>query len=226
MPPGRTPFPTPGSPLPSCPLCASPGAPLREVAHGRRWHACGACGLLFVHPSDRPDPEAERAHYGTHHNDPADPGYRAFLARVADPLLARLPPGSRGLDYGSGPGPTLSRMLEEHGHRLALYDPYFAPEETVLRERYDFVACTETAEHFHRPGEEFRRLDGMLRPGGWLALMTGVLRDDRPLAGWRYARDPTHVCLYRPETLRWIAGRHGWALEEPHPDVALFRKPG
>jgi len=32
----------------------------------------------------------------------------------------KIAPISLGLDFGSGPGPTLSLMLEEQGHRVAI----------------------------------------------------------------------------------------------------------
>jgi len=175
-------------------------------------------------PADRVGADAERARYETHENDPADPRYRAFLDRLAVPLAERVPPGSEGLDYGSGPGPTLSLMLEERGFVMSIYDPFFQPERDVLARVYDFVTCSETAEHFFHPAEELARLDALLRPGGWLAVMTGVLTDDLIFADWWYVRDPTHVCFYTPWTLRWIAEHHGWSLERPSTNVALFRK--
>lgn len=175
-------------------------------------------------PGHRPNPEAERQHYGTHRNDPDDPGYRSFLDRLASPLTARLPAGARGLDYGSGPGPALAAMLEERGFATRIYDPFFAPDPEALEGRYHFITCTETAEHFFAPGAEFQRLDRLLHPGGWLGVMTEMLVDDAAFPKWRYARDPTHVCFYRPRTMEWIAARHGWMLEIPRPNVALFQK--
>lgn len=209
----------------ACPLCRADDVRPFAEAHGRRYLECGRCRMVSVAPEDRLDAEAERAHYGTHENDPADPGYRAFLDRLAAPLAERLPEGAEGLDYGSGPGPALPRMMEERGFRMAVYDPFFAPDATVLDRAYDFVTCTEVAEHFFAPADELDRLDGRLRPGGWLGVMTEILDDDRVLAQWRYARDPTHVCFYRAETMAWIAARHGWALERPHRNVVLFHKP-
>ena len=61
-----------------------------------------------------------------------DAGYRRFLSKLADPLMARLAPGARGLDYGCGPGPALAAMLREAGHEVALYDPFFAPDPAPL----------------------------------------------------------------------------------------------
>jgi hypothetical protein len=107
-----------------------------------------------------------------------------------------------------------------------VWDPFFAPDPRPLLGRYDFVACTEAAEHFFRPEREVARMFSLLRPGGWLGVMTQWMEEGRDLAGWRYARDPTHVVLYRVETLRWIAARAGAVLELASPGVALFRVGG
>ena len=167
----------------------------------------------------------EHEHYLRHNNDPRDPGYRRFLARLAQPLLQRLAPGSRGLDYGCGPGPALAAMLGEEGHRVALYDPFFYPDPAPLAESYDFITCSEAAEHFHQPAAEFRRLAAMLRPGAWLALMTCFQTDDHAFPAWHYHRDPTHVVFYREFTFRFIAAVHGLACEIPRKDVVLLRAP-
>lgn len=207
-----------------CPLCGSDDVTPLARAHGRDHLDCGDCGLAFLEPSQRPRPEAERARYETHENDPADAGYRDFLGRLFEPLAKRLPAGAEGLDYGSGPGPTLSVMLGEAGFPTAVYDPYFAPDPAALERTYDFITCTETAEHFFAPAAEFDRLDALLRPGGLLAVMTTLLTDEQAFENWWYARDPTHVCFYRPRTMEWIARRYRWDLERPHANVALFRK--
>ena len=208
-----------------CPLCGEEVIQPFARAHGRSYLECPTCLLVYMAPDDRLDLAAECAHYATHRNDPADRGYRRFLSRVADPLVQVVAPGAEGLDYGSGPGPTLSIMLRERGLRMECYDPIFAADGSALSRSYDFITCTETAEHFYRPGEEFDRLDNLLRPGGWLALMTELLSEEREFAQWRYARDPTHVCFYRRDTLGWIADHYGWSPQFPHSTVVLFRKP-
>lgn len=210
---------------PPCPVCHAPGPRLLVALEGRTYWRCGHCAARFLDPAHHPAAEAECAHYRLHENDPDDPGYRRFLAKLATPLLARLPPAASGLDYGCGPGPALARMLEEAGHRVALYDPFFFPQPEALQQTYDFVTCTETAEHFHRPAGEFARLTRLVRPGGWLAIMTCFQTDDSRFADWHYRRDPTHVVFYRAETFRWIAGTYGWSCETPGKDVAFLRRP-
>ncbi len=210
---------------PSCPLChGNEVDDFVEVDEKRYWR-CSACLLTFLDPDCRLAPEAEYAHYLSHENEINDPGYRAFLSRLATPLLEQLPAVSSGLDYGCGPGPALAHMLREAGHAVALYDPFFAKDETVLSATYDFVTCTEVVEHLFDPAGEFKRFDQLLRPGGWLGIMTGFQADDDTFAAWHYHKDPTHVVFYKRETLEFVAAGFGWQFECPTEDVALMRKP-
>jgi len=217
--------PAPGR-RPGCPVCSAPRAGFFLAVEGRDYWRCGTCLATFLDAAQLPDAATELAHYRCHQNEPADAGYRAFLDRLVAPLRQRLPAGARGLDYGCGPGPALAAMLREAGHPMAVYDPFFAADAAVLEGRYDFVTCTEAIEHFHRPAREFARLDRLLRPGGWLALMTEFQSGDQRFAGWHYRRDPTHVVFYREQTLRYLAARAGWHCEIPRRNVALLRKPG
>lgn len=210
----------------SCPVCGDPRTRAFCEVDGRTYGRCTLCHATFLDPVQLPDAAAELAHYRLHDNDPTDAGYRAFLNRLAEPLRRRLSTGARGLDYGCGPGPALAAMLREAGHPMAVYDPFFAPDARVLAERYDFVTCTEAIEHFHYPAREFARLARLLRPGGWLGLMTEFQSGDHRFASWHYRRDPTHVVFYREETLRYLAARAGWECEIPRRNVALLRKPG
>ena len=192
---------------------------------GQDYWRCQPCEATFLDPGQRLDLVTERAHYRTHENAIDDPGYRRFLAKLAVPLLERLPTNASGLDFGCGPGPALATMMREAGHRMALYDPCFAPDETVLSTRYDFVTCTEVLEHLHEPAEVFDRLGALSRPGGWLGLMTCFQTDDTRFARWRYRREPTHVVFYRQATLAKIAEARGWRAEFPTKDVAMMRMP-
>lgn len=212
-----------------CPVCEGRSCQtllsLQERGQRRDYWRCDTCQCRFLQADQRPGPEAEHAEYRLHHNDPGDDGYRRHLTQLSGPLLQRLDRPSEGLDYGCGPGPALADMLRTAGHTVALYDPLFQPDPGVLQRSYDFVTCTEVIEHFHHPAREFRRLHDLLRPGGWLGVMTRFQTDDARFAQWHYRRDPTHVVFYREETLRWLARHHGWTCEIPAPHVALFRRP-
>lgn len=211
--------------LVDCPVCRAPSSRHFIQIDRRDYWRCARCEATFLDPSQRLAAAEECAHYRHHQNDPNDPRYRRFLAKLADPLLAKLPPGMTGLDYGCGPGPALAAMLQEVGHRMALYDPFFQPDPAPLDATYDFITCTETTEHFHHPADEFDRFDRMLRAGGWLGIMTCFQTDDARFADWHYRRDPTHVVFYREATFGLIASAYGWSCEIPVKDVVLMRKP-
>jgi len=207
-----------------CPVCLGLQTTSFMVAGERRYWRCGQCEARFLDPDHFLSSEHEYNHYLLHENDTGDLGYRAFLAKLANPLLEKLQPVSSGLDYGCGPGPALAVMLTEAGHQVNLFDPYFHNDAQVLKGRYDFITCSETAEHFYRPWEEFHRLDSMLNNGAWLAIMTCFQTDDAAFQRWYYRRDPTHVVFYRQRTFAWLAKRFGWRCEFPVKDVALMQK--
>ena len=208
-----------------CPVCGQPETEPFQTAGGRVYRRCPHCAARFLVAAQRPSRAEEHAQYLLHRNDPDDPHYRRFLSKLAYPLLARLAPRSSGLDYGCGPGPALAAMLREAGHGMALYDPLFAPDPAPLDRPHDFVTCTEVAEHFHHPQAEFARLRGLVRPGGWLALMTCFQTDDARFAGWQYRHDPTHVVFYREATFHHLAQSWGWTCEVPVKDVVLMQRP-
>lgn len=207
-----------------CPVCEGSACRFFMIAEERTYLRCEDCLATFLQPSQLPSNDAERERYRQHRNDPDDTGYRQFLDQLATPLLQRLPPAQQGLDYGCGPGPVLATVLREAGHSVALFDPFFAPDQNVLAHTYDFITCTEVIEHFHRPADEFRKFDALLKPGGWLALMTTFQTDDAGFAQWYYRRDFTHVVFYREATLRYLARHYGWHCEFPCANVALLQK--
>lgn len=210
----------------SCRVCRNSELGRFACIDGKDYWHCNSCEAVFLDEACLPNRVDEHTHYCRHENDVNNPRYRAFVSRLGDPLLQHLKPGSEGLDYGCGPGPALAAILCEHGHAVSLYDPFFHTSIAALARQYDFVICCEVAEHFHQPHVEFARLDKLLRPGGFLGLMTSFRANDRPFANWHYRHDPTHVVFYREATLRSIAARFGWTCEVPRKDVAIMRKPG
>lgn len=208
-----------------CPLCLHP-ADYFCADRRRRFYRCPQCGLISADPASHLSPEVERANYDLHNNDPTDPRYRAFLNRLVEPLLARLQPGMVGLDYGCGPGPTLSSMLRQAGMVMHDYDPLYAPDETLLAREYDFVTCTEVVEHFNNPGAAWQQLGARVRSGGWLGVMTWTVPDPEPAAfrGWVYKGDPTHVGFYCSATFEWLGRELGFTVEVINERVVLMNK--
>jgi hypothetical protein len=204
------------------------GVPADSVFHrdpDRDYLACDRCRLVFVPSTQLPSAQTERAVYDLHQNDPGDAGYRAFLGRLFHPLRDRLRPGSLGLDFGSGPGPTLSVMFEEAGHAMRIYDPFYAPDRTVFDQRYDFITVTEVLEHVHHPAAELARLWNCLNPGGWLGVMTKMAIDPARFARWHYRLDPTHVRFYSRPTFEWLARHWNATADFVAADAVIFQKP-
>ena len=207
-----------------CPLCFQPDAPLFFEDH-RKFFRCKVCALVFVPPQHFLSPAAEKAEYDKHQNSAQDPRYRAFLSRLQEPLLQRLAPQCHGLDFGSGPGPTLSVMFQEAGHLMEIYDPFYAPDHGVLGRKYDFITASEVVEHLHDPRAELDRLWGCLKPGGLLGIMTKRVIDADRFARWHYKDDPTHVCFFSPATFHWLAERWQATFVMPANDIVIFDKP-
>jgi len=160
--------------------------------------------------------------YDRHENDPVDPGYRRFLSRLFNPVAALLSPGARGIDYGCGPGPALSRMFAEAGFPCANYDPFYAADRAVLERQYDFLVCSETIEHCRDPKDVFERFLELVRPGGVVGIMTQLVIDHAAFVNWRYIADPTHICFFSTETFRWMAKRYGIEAKSCEKSVTLF----
>jgi hypothetical protein len=184
-------------------------------------------------PEDHPSEADEIARYRTHEAGAGDPGHRAFLRRLVDPVVAALEAAVgteglgtlEGLDFGSGPRPVLSELFQAHGVRMRHWDPLYAPDPAPLAARYDLVVLTEVVEHLKDVKGTLDFLEARVRPGGWLALMTDPERGVVSLDRWYYLRDPTHVSLFRPETLEWVAHARGWTHRWLEPRVILYALP-
>jgi len=207
-----------------CPLCHKTDSRHFSRNRVRDYLSCQTCHLIFVPPEQYVSADDEKAHYDLHENHPTDPAYRQFLNRLWAPMCERVPPSSRGLDFGSGPGPTLSVMFEEAGYEMAIYDHFFAPTLSTLDQPYDFITATEVVEHLHHPGFELERLWSLLNPGGVLGVMTQLVPEQTPFADWYYLKDPTHVCFFSQSTCKWLAEH--WQAEPAFQGntVILFQK--
>jgi SAM-dependent methyltransferase len=207
-----------------CPLCRGGDIDPFYEDENRTYLKCLDCGLVFVPPCYWLSAEDEKAAYDLHENDPQDPGYRRFLSRLAAPLMERLEARQKGLDFGCGPGPTLPILLEAQGHRVDLYDPFYFNDPSVFHKQYDFICATEVVEHLRDPKRELAALFKMLRPGGWLGIMTKLVTDRHAFRQWHYIRDMTHICFYSRRTVDYLAQRFDARLDIAANDVMLLNK--
>ncbi|MCB0378308.1 MAG: methyltransferase domain-containing protein [Bdellovibrionales bacterium] len=207
-----------------CPLCNSPevGAFLTdEKRQWRYWH-CHQCDLVFRDPQSHLNKLQEKARYQEHNNSIENEGYVHFLTPVVEALLPYLKDGDVGLDYGSGPGPILDILFERKGYKVTNYDPYFAPHPQNLSRQYDFITCTEVAEHFYTPGLDFSKIFELLKTNGCLLVMTQMRPND--FESWYYRNDDTHVCFYSRQSMAWVAKRWDMDLLSTEGGLCLFKK--
>ncbi len=209
---------------PRCPLCSSKNHVPFFADKKRNYLRCSCCHLVFVPKRYWLSIEDERATYDLHENDAKDQGYRQFLSRLSLPLLEKLESNQKGLDFGCGPGPTLSALLEEQGQQMDLYDPFYYNDPSVFDKKYDFICATEVVEHLHDPNNNFEALFRMLKPGGLLGIMTKLVIDEDAFSQWHYIRDMTHVCFYSRDTFEYLAQRFNAELDFVTNDVIFLDK--
>jgi len=207
-----------------CPLCLSTLTDFYHRDKNRSYYQCNECELVFVPPEFRLDAQTEKAHYDHHENGLNDIGYRQFLSRLASPLLERLSPYSVGLEFGCGPGPALAEIFKEAGHRISLYDIYYYPDAAALHQTYDFVSATEVIEHLYYPDKVWTQWLSLIKPGGWLAIMTKQVTDLDGFINWHYKLDITHVVFFSRATFEFLAKRDNLALEFIGNDVIFLQK--
>jgi len=193
----------------ACPLCS--GTSQTYHMHGQReFLKCSLCLSVFLHPKDYISAEAELAHYNKHNNDPEDVRYQNFVKPIVSPILAGFSPEHSGLDFGSGSGSPIMKLLNDAHYIITQYDLFYHNHPEVLQQQYDYIACSETAEHFKEPHKEFTQLRNLLKPGGTLYVMTLRYNPDIDFSTWFYKTDPTHVFLYSDEAFEWIRQEFGF----------------
>lgn len=185
---------------------------------------CQTCFLVYVAPAFLPSQSDELNEYQLHQNSFDDEGYVAFLNRIVAPLTAHIQPGAHGLDFGCGPSPVLASLLKSAGMTMRVFDPFFANHASSLQQQYDFVTCTEAIEHFHAPGKEFSLLVSLLKPKGWLGIMTKRVISRERFATWHYKNDPTHVCFFSDATFHYLANVYHLSVDFISSDIVLMQK--
>jgi len=107
---------------------------------------------------------------------------------------------------------------------MAIYDPFYAPDLSVLETQYAFVTATEVAEHLHHPGRDLNKLWSCLKPGGTLGIMTKLALNQEAFRKWHYKNDPTHVCFFTRASFAWLGAQWQAELLFPAQDVILLGK--
>lgn len=191
--------------------------------HRREYLRCIHCDLVQVPAKFWLKPEQEKAEYDFHQNHFGDTGYERFLMRCAQPLLERLDSTAKGLDFGCGPAPVLCSLFAAQGYPMRYYDLYYWPNVSPLQQQYDFITATEVIEHLSNPKHTMELWMKILKPGGYLAIMTKRVKSLTAFQGWHYKNDPTHIAFYCEKTFEYLAATYSLQLTLIGSDVALLK---
>lgn len=187
----------------NCPLCNSTASLFCDKPK-HLFYKCNNCEGIFRPKHTFLTAEAEKEHYEKHNNDVFDKRYQAFVSPIVEAILHDFSPEAKGLDFGSGTGPVIAKMLTDKGFQVQNYDLFFANKPSLLNQKYDYVSCCEVMEHFQQPYQEFELLKCLLLPKGKLYCKTEIFNNQKPFENWYYKDDFTHVFIYQTKTLEWI----------------------
>lgn len=197
----------------SCALCGQNTTAFYDHHLDQTAWRCQACHAVFKDPEVHLSSTLEKARYDTHNNTLDNEGYVQYLTTFIDKAVWPFIQHGNALDYGCGPGPVLGELLRKRGFDVSNYDPFYLPNEALLKQTYDLITITEVLEHVFEPNVVFQTLAQALKPEGILAVMTSfvpVSNDD--YLTWWYKRDATHVVFYHLKSFETLAKRYGFKV--------------
>jgi SAM-dependent methyltransferase len=229
-----------------CPACGAtayervgrPAAPFDTVMAGRLFrqpayeiHRCERCDVHYksstLTVADLND------YYAVLDSTPFEIEGDFPTDRAVSRMLGKLVPGSRVLDFGCSTG----RMLKDFSSSLVCVGVEPNAEAAGIAGRrgiqivsedqlrsgavapFDAIVLADVYEHLPRPVELTTMLASHLKPGGWLAIVTGNA-DAAPyrerLSEFWYFRVPGHLHMLSERHASWLAAHLALELDELH----------
>lgn len=201
-----------------CILCGTGDCHLYHEDKFRKFFRCPACELIFVPRDSLITAEQEKERYDAHENN-SGTGYEQYLARIADGIRLHLLPSDRGLDFGSGKTTLLAGFLSPHA--VSSYDIFYHPDESLLKNKYDFVILSEVIEHLRDLTimRDLRSLTEKFFIKTKLAPAT-----EKEFSNWFYKRDITHVQFFNERSFSILAEKLSLkGFQKIGDDLYLFR---
>lgn len=211
----------------TCKICFSRTKKHLDPLSSKRYAHCLQCQCIALEPSFWVTTKDEKKQYDQHQNSLSNEGYvkmfEDFLDFFWKDILVNSP---HVLDFGSGPTPVLSTLIQKRGALVSCYDKFYQPDTIFDRHTYDLITSTEVFEHLENPLETLQLLAQHLNTKGYIAIMT--LFHDNSMENfwkWWYRRDPTHIIFYTPLSLISLAKKCGLEMiKTDNKRIALFRK--
>lgn len=193
-----------------CILCEAK-ADFFETWRKNKYYKCQKCSSIFLDPKNYINYKKEKERYEEHNNDVYDKNYQNFVWPLVKAVLKDYTKNHRGLDFGAGTGPVITKLLKDQSYNIKIYDPFFANYPEKLGDKYDYIVVCEVVEHFHNPLKEFKLLKSLLKPGGSLYIKTELYSEAIDFLSWTYKNDITHVFFYHEKALKWIKSECGFS---------------
>lgn len=207
----------------NCPLCSTSSNHFYSF-DSREFYFCTNCFSVFLDSKDYLSIEVEKSRYEMHNNDVNDVRYQTSVAPIIKRILSNFKKTDKGLDFGCGTGPVITKMLRDNDYDVQEYDPFFANHPKALEKKYNYIACCEVIEHFHHPKKEFELLFNLLKPGGKLYCKTDLFSETKNFDSWGYKNDPTHVFFYHHKAIKWIQENIGFSSMKIDGRLIVFEK--
>lgn len=210
-----------------CKICQASSNVIHDSKKELIYYRCSACGFVSLDDVFMVDEVREKKQYDQHENGLENEGYvqmfEAFMDVSIVPYLENI---ETALEFGSGPGPVLSTLLERKGLKVDIYDLYYAPKKVYEGKKYDLITSTEVFEHLQKPLDILALLVKHLNSNGYIVLMTKFPpKEDEAFLAWWYRRDPTHISFFTPKSFEVMAEKVGLkVLQTINDNIVVFQK--
>lgn len=176
-----------------------------KTSYENNYYFCDNCDYIFKNQDSILSLEEEKQRYTAHNNTIENLKYVEYFKDFVEQIIPYIN-GKVGLDYGSGHGNVLEYVMENFfDYDIDSYDKYFNYDIT-LKNKYDFVICTEVIEHIQNPIEFIKIIDSYLSSENEIVFKTQFRNmSEEEFYKWWYIRDDTHIGFYNMKTFEYIA---------------------
>ena len=210
-----------------CKICNARTNSIEDVKKNLLYYRCSFCSFVSLEDTFMVDRLKEKAQYDQHNNSLENEGYvqmfEDFIDLSIEPYRENI---QTVLEFGSGPEPVLSKLLERRGLEVDIYDLFYAPQKVYKGKQYDLISSTEVFEHLQKPLEVLETLVNHLNENAYIVLMTKFPpKDDKEFLAWWYRRDPTHISFFTPKSFEVMAEKVGLkVLKTFNGNIVIFQK--